>query len=111
MSSITFNKQQKWRRTETVNVKVHVQQSEGVAALGVPFERLEAVGSEVAGIGMTDPHWSKQPAYAISLGYSWGGTPITIGVKKNTGNSTVNFDILFMLTSEIEALGFRQVEG
>lgn len=94
----------------TMSVIIHVQQTEGVAALAIPVEHLEAVGSEVAQIGMADPHWSKQPAYTINLEYSWGGTPITIGVKKTT-NSRVQFDILLMLTNEIEALGFRQVES
>jgi hypothetical protein len=86
---------------------VNIQRTEGVAALGIPRERMEAVGQEIAQAALTDPHWSKQRAYTITLAYQWGETPMTLGVTKHDDSS---FQVLFLLDSEMEEMGFHKSE-
>ena len=86
-----------------LNVKVMIHQTEGVAALGIPRERLEAIATGVAQIGMADPHWSKQQRYPITRAYEWGPTPLSMFV----GRDELKFEVMIMPTREIEQLGFR----
>jgi hypothetical protein len=89
-----------------LNVKVLIHQSEGVAALGIPRDRLEAIATGIAQIGMADPHWSKQQRYPITMAYEWGPTPLSLFVRRDE----VKFEVMIMLKREVEQRGFRLKE-
>lgn len=89
-----------------LEAKVNIQRSEGVAALGIPRERMEAIAQEIALTGMTDSHWSKQRSYTVALAYEWGPTPLVLFVRKDD----LNFEVTFVLDSEVKQQGFRQAD-
>jgi hypothetical protein len=55
--------------------KVTIQRTAGADPLGIPRERQEAIGQEIAQTALTDPHWSQQPSYTVALAYQCAPTP------------------------------------
>jgi hypothetical protein len=71
--------------------------------LATQLQRLGAIATEIAEIGTAGPQWSQQRRYAITLAYEWVTTPLSLLVRRYSSQ----FEVMFVLKSEVEQLCFR----